>query len=146
MKRSGRFAVALGAFVLLAAMTAGAQKAVTRPWTMAAESRQVITLSDGTISAHAWGEASHFGQFTSEGSGSVGSPVSRGTMTAANGDLVYFEGGVNGVYTVYDGTGRFTGATGTFVVTPQMVGDLVIHPDGTATIDLRWTAVGTIRY
>ena len=146
MSRSGRFVAAFGAFVLLAATTAGAQKAVTRPWTMAAESRQVISLSDGVITAHAWGQASHFGEFTSEGTGRVGSPVSRGTMTAANGDLVYFEGGVNGVYTVYDGTGRFAGATGTFVVTPQMVGDLVMHPDGTATIDLKWTAVGTIRY
>jgi hypothetical protein len=146
MRRNGRFAAVLGAFVLLAAMTAGAQKAVTRPWTMAAESQQVISLSDGAISAHAWGQASHLGQFTSEGSGHVGNPFSRGTMTAANGDLVYFEGGVNGVYTVTAGTGRFVGATGTFVVTPQMVGELVMHPDGTATIDLSWTAVGTIRY
>jgi len=102
-------------------------------------------LSDGTISAHAWGEASTSASSLPRAR-AAWEPVSRGTMTAANGDLVYFEGGVNGVYTVYDGTGRFTGATGTFVVTPQMVGDLVIHPDGTATIDLRWTAVGTIRY
>ena len=59
---------------------------------------------------------------------------------------MYFEGGVNGVYTVTGGTGRFAGATGMFVVTPQWVGDPVIHPDGTMTIDLRWTAVGTITY
>jgi len=146
MKRNWWFAAALGALVLLAATTAGAQTAVTRPWTMAAESQQVIRLSDGALSAHAWGQASHFGTFTSEGTGRLGNPFSQGTMTAANGDLVYFEGGVNGVYTVTGGTGRFAGATGTFVVTPLTIGNPVPHPDGTVTIDLTWTAVGTITY
>jgi hypothetical protein len=145
MKRNWRFASALGALVLLAA-TVSAQTRVTRPWTMAAESQQVIRMSDGAMTAHAWGEASHFGQFTSEGTGRLGNPFSRGTMTAANGDLVYFEGGINGAYTVTGGTGRFAGATGTFVVTPQAIGTPVPHPDGTVTIDLRWTAVGTITY
>jgi hypothetical protein len=146
MKRNWRFAAATGVFILLAATTASAQTAVTRPWTMTAESQQVIIMSTGAVEAQARGEASHFGLFTANGWGSVKDPVLHGMMTAANGDLVEWVGQQGSpLYMITGGTGRFLGATGAYVVTVQSMA-IGMNSDGNLTIKLRWTAVGTITY
>ncbi|HSP91301.1 MAG TPA: hypothetical protein VLN08_10350 [Vicinamibacterales bacterium] len=149
MKRTWRLAAFLGAFALLAVHTAAnAQATVSRPLKMAAESQQTINLGNGAVSARARGVATHLGSFTADGSGNLADPVNFGTLSAANGDEVYYEGNTaTGAYAITGGTGRFKGAGGVFVITVQMMGQPVIHPEnGTMTIELRWTASGTIIY
>jgi hypothetical protein len=147
MKRTWRFAALVGAFALLAVTTtASGQTAVTRPWTMTAESQQVIIMSTGAVEARARGVASHFGLFTADGWGSLTDPVLQGTMTAANGDLVEWVGRQGSpLYTITGGTGRFLGATGAYVVTVQSM-VIAMDSDGNLIINLKWTAVGTITY
>lgn len=100
------------------------------------------------MSAHASGKASHLGRFVAEGSrDSYGEP-SYGVFTAANGDQVFYEdepvGGLT--YVVTGGTGRFAGAAGSFTVFLLAPPIMTSNPDGTVTVNLQWTAVGTITY
>ena len=143
-----RLVVALAVCALVPVVTASAKQQVPRPFKMAAHSQATINLADYSVVAHAEGVASHMGQVTADASGYATDPVSYGTLTAANGDTVYWaqEAGLD-VVTITGGTGRFAGASGQFTLVVLMDGPPVVDPvAGTMTMNYIWTASGTITY
>jgi len=147
MKRDWRSTVLLGVLVLFAVTTsAGAQTPVTRPLKMTGVLQETI-YSNGDFVAHSSGEATHLGKFTGYGSGNMADATAPGVFIAANGHQVTFGGSPAAptFYTITGGTGRFQGATGAYSVTSD-VQSIVVNPDGSMTINLKWTAVGTITY
>lgn len=146
-----RFLVALAVCALVPVVGAGAkQNPVERPFKMSAQSQMVVTVCATfplgcPYEAHAWGVASHLGKFTAEEQGTL-SLVNGGTMTAANGDLLYYTQPLGSlVVTITGGTGRFAGASGELVITIlEQTGPV---PDsGTLVTELTWTASGYIVY
>jgi len=147
-KSTRRLVVALAVCVLVPGMTAIAKDKVTRPFRMAADSQLVIDLGFGTYEARAEGVATHLGRVTIYQAGSLSDPVATGTMTAANGDQVHYQfNSATSEVTIVGGTGRFTGAGGTFTLQIQPVGPPVLDPGaGTMTQNFTWTGLGTITY
>ena len=91
------------------------------------------------------GHATHLGAFTVINYMCYDDYITRGILTAANGDQVWTElegDPVDGVfhYIIKGGTGRFEGASGDI----YMWGDIVFNPDGTGTFDL--VCEGKIKY
>ena len=143
-----RFVVALAVCVLVPVTTASAQKQISRPFRMAAHSQAVINMVDYSVVAHAEGVASHLGEITADASGYATDPVTYGTMTAANGDVMYWaQAAGSDVVTITGGTGRFEGASGQFTLVVLMDGPPIVDPvAGTMTMNYIWTASGTITY
>ena len=112
---------------------------------MMVHSQQVINWNNCTVTGHAEGVSSHLGLVTLDSAGSVFDTVAHGIITAANGDLIYWDWEV-GPHPVIitGGTGRFEGASGEFVMDVQ----LVDFDDTTDiwTYTYIWTASGTITY
>jgi hypothetical protein len=121
---------------------------VTRPLKMMAESQRVIDLTDGSLVAHAEGVSSHMGRVTMDCSGFVDDPIIYGTINAANGDIVYWEGNLNSILTtITGGTGRFEDAQGEFIITEiTLLGEEIDPVAHTLTQTFVWTASGTIAY
>ena len=137
----------LSACSLMMAPASAQDEHVTRPLKMMVQSQMVISPSDWSCTAHAEGVVSHFGLATMEGWGELTNPHCEGTITAANGDWVVWEGNLNtGVYSIKGGTGRFEGATGEFTLLAEMVSQVVDEETGTITNTFIWTASGTISY
>jgi hypothetical protein len=104
-----------------------------------------IDLTTMSMTAEAAGVASHFGNCTMAGWGSAMSPISDGTITAANGDLVNFVfNSATHTVTITGGTGRFEHASGEFTLVTEEVGR--VFGPGTMTIYFVWTGEGTISY
>jgi hypothetical protein len=143
-----RFVVALAVCVLVPVTTASAQKQISRPFRMAAHSQAVISMVDYSVVAHAEGVASHMGEVTADASGYATDPVTYGTMTTANGDVMYWaQAAGSDVVTITGGTGRFEGASGQFTLVVLMDGPPIVDPvAGTMTMNYIWTASGTITY
>jgi hypothetical protein len=116
-----------------------------RPFKMDANSVMVIQLPSYSVTAQAQGVASHLGAVVMEGHGNP--MFVQGTITAANGDVIQWQGNPNtGVYTITGGTGRFEEATGGFTVVVQPVSSLLDPVAHTITNTYIWTASGTISY
>jgi len=148
MKKSNwQSVLTLAVCTLLPVIAAQAKDSVPRPFKMQARSQQVWQLdSTGSpvqrLSAEGWGVATHCGLVTM-----AMNDWTTGTITAANEDQISF---VNippsMIVTITGGTGRFDGATGEFTMTilsQEVSIDLVA---GTMTIQIAWTAAGTITY
>jgi len=142
------FILALSACILM--MLAGAEakdKLVSRPLKMMVQSQQVINLTNGSMVAHAEGVSSHLGWVTMDCSGFVNDPIIYGTITAANGDLVYWEWEPDSsLVTIIDGTGRFEDAQGEFIAEITPLGQELDPVAQTLTLSFVWTASGTIAY
>ncbi len=142
------FLLAVSACALM--MTAGAvakEKPVSRPFKMMIYSQQVINLNDGSFVGRGEGVASHLGLITIEGPGNLADPISRGTITAANGDLVYWEWEISTLLvTITGGTGRFEGAGGEFIMDVEVVSQEFDPVANTMTNTYIWSASGTISY
>jgi hypothetical protein len=149
MKNSIRmFVLALSAYALMMATGASAEEQlISRPLKMTVQSQQVIHLTDGSIVAHAEGVSSHLGIVAMDTSFTFGDPVAYGTITAANGDLVYWEWQMDStLVTITGGTGRFQGADGEFVMEIEPVSQEFDPVANTITNTYIWTALGTISY
>ena len=121
---------------------------VTRPWKSVIYQTLVITLDASGIPV-SWevdgvALSSHLGLSENRGGGTFdegGNPVGTGVTIAANGDRIFWNGGL-----VTGGTGRFEGATG-FAATVYM--DTLFWPDpppGTVVADVVLITEGTITY
>jgi hypothetical protein len=142
------FVLALSGCALMMATGAGAkQKPVTRPFKMMVHSQQVINLRDGSFVGRGEGVASHLGLITIEGPGNLAEPISRGTITVASGDLIYWEWEISTLLvTITGGTGRFEGAGGEFVMDVELVSQKFDPAANTITNTYIWAASGTISY
>lgn len=128
-------------------MVAQAKDKVARPLKMQAQSQQVWELdANGNpvrcIKVEGWGVSTLCGLF------SLGTTaLTSGFITSANGDQIFYTWPPGNPFdvTITGGTGRFSGATGKFIVnllSPPTASDVA----ATRTITLTWTAVGTISY
>ena len=147
MKKSIRmFVLTLSVCTLMMVFSVGAQnKLVTRPLKMMAQSQQVIDLTNGNLVAHADGVSSHLGKVTMDCTGSIYDPIIDGTITAANGDLLYWEGDLNSpLVIITHGTGRFENAQGEFVM--ETISSSQKYDGQTLILSFVWTASGTITY
>ena len=132
---------------MMAANAGAKDEPVTRPLKMMAESQQVIDLTDMSLVAHADGVSSHMGRVGMDCSGFVNDPILYGTITAANGDMVYWEGELNSMLvTITGGTGLFEDAQGEFIMELISSGQEYDPVAQTLTLSFVWTASGTIAY
>lgn len=156
MKRSNwRFILTLAVCTLLPALAAQAKDKVPRPLKMQAQTQQVWQVDPITgapvqlLSAEGWGVGTHCGLFYTASSGPP-SPegVLEGFITSANEDQIFWAGLLTEPrLTITGGTGRFAGATGEFTHTILSTEVVSVDPVAkTMTIDLTWTASGTITY
>jgi len=139
--------LAFAACALLLPATVSAKKQVTRPFTI----RGDVTVTFVPYYASATGVATHIGQYSSESTPSIEFP-SRATLTAANGDQLYWDENCYDLIwtattltftmecTIDGGTGRFEGASGSF-------GPVTVTADLTPTgCTFSYSASGTITY
>jgi hypothetical protein len=115
-------------FIVVISLTllAVADEKVERPFKYDAKQILMYDASNGTWEVE-WqsGQATHWGLFTSWGTGVGG--TGSGYATAANGDIVYWEY-TDPVVTLTGGTGRFEGASGSF--TETVISEVwEAHPD-----------------
>jgi hypothetical protein len=149
MRKSIRmFVLGVSVCMLMIVADAGAKdKLVPRPLKMMVQSQQVINLTNGSLVAHAEGVSSHLGSVTMDSAGTVSDPIFYGTITAANGDLIYWEWEANSILvTITGGTGRFEGAQGEFIMDITPSGQKLDPVSQTMTLTFVWTATGTIYY
>lgn len=142
------FILTLSACTLMMLTGADAKdQLVSRPLKMAVQSQQVLNLIDYSVVAHAYGVSSHMGQVTMDTSGTLGDPMFYGTITAANGDIVYWEWDpTSTIVTITGGTGRFEDAQGEFFMEIALLGEEFDPVAQTITRTFIWTASGTIAY
>ncbi len=155
MKRSyWQCVLALALCTLVPVMAAQAKARVTRPLKMQAQTQQVWQLDTNGVpvqmlSAGGWGVATHCGLFYTAPSGAPAPDgFMAGFMKSANGDQILFIWPLTDVtrVTITGGTGRFAAATGEFAITLLSQKVSVDPVAGMMTIDLTWTASGTITY
>jgi len=148
MKRQNcQFLAGLAVCALVTALSASAKESVPRPFNMKADSQQVWQLDDDynpiqMLVAEGWGLATHCGAITMEMY-----DLTTGAITAANGDQISFfwiPGEMT--VTITGGTGRFDGAAGEFTMTVLSQTVTVDPVAMTMTVQLTWTASGTIIY
>ncbi|MBP7053523.1 MAG: hypothetical protein KBE65_21140 [Phycisphaerae bacterium] len=127
---------------------------MTRPFKISGNMTLVLDLTTMAWEMEDWGQATHMGRHANEGSGLATDPTladgtGSGVNTVASGDQVFWDivadGGVWTV-TFTGGTGRFAGATGSFIAVPS--GMVVATGQGSAqlTYTLAYTGNGTITY
>jgi hypothetical protein len=154
MTRANWKIVTVLAVWMLVPAIAGAEDFVTRPFTIAAHSQLVVQICSSEYPyvfgcpyvADAEGVASHLGRVAVKETGIFPPVLAEGTITAANGDLLFYTQGFNSTtVTITGGTGRFEGATGELeIVILELVGP--VFNGATATTTLTWTGSGTITY
>lgn len=143
MKNTTRIASVGLAILAISALclssAAGTKKQVTRPYTLTGVTVGEITAVTATetdvaitFSLESVGQASHCGRYSNVGSATLslvtGMGTAEGTFKAANGDLIYWVGVIEGTtltVTGTGGTGRFAGGSGGFVAE---ISNLVIDP------------------
>ena len=151
-KRNIVLVIAVCALVLPTTLIA--KKQVTRPFKISGNMTVVLDLTTMTWEMEDWGEATHMGRYANQGSGfttdlSLANGAGSGVNTVANGDQAFWDivadGGVWTV-TFTGGTGRFTGASGSFIAVPS--GIVVAAGPGPAelTYTLTYTGNGTITF
>ena len=142
--------IALGACLVGLSVLGSTKNPVERPFKGVNHQTLVITLDNNGVPVvwEVFGTANctHLGLSENQGGGTYnqdGTPKGTGVLTAANGDQLFWSGGVATAFT--GGTGRFEGATGTvttvsmeIVFRPDsppgtLVGDIVIYNEGTIT-------------
>ena len=131
---------------LLLPSTLIAKKLVERPFKVKGHTTVRVNLSNGDWVSEDWGEGTHIGRFTNEGSGRTVDGVPSGSVivTAANGDQLFCHVGPPGTVTFTGGTGRFEGATGGFITVDGPYE--ITEEDGTMIIKYTYTGTGTITY
>jgi len=151
--------IALGACLVGLSVLGSTKNPVTRPYKAVGQFHSVINVGnpygwgDWSFVATGVGQGTHTGNFLSLLTGYADpkkiTPMagSVGTITAANGDQIFFVVAPDGSSVDTGGTGRFAGATGS--VTSTVIGEPVVVYDpatGTLTIDLTETLEGTLTY
>jgi len=126
-KTKRNIVLALALCGLLLPMTVRAKDLVERPFKLHSERTIIVDLRFYPICPW-WiesesGEATHLGLYTNSGEGTVdlrtGESTGSGEITAANGDIVYWDGYKSGdtlIMTYTGGTGRFEGASGSVTI------------------------------
>ncbi len=145
-KTNWRLLAALAVCTLLPAVLAEAKDKAPRPLKMEAQSQQVWQLDASgapvkCLSVDGWGVSTHCGLFY------LGtSAATAGFITSASGDQFFYSWPAGNPFdvTITGGTGRFSGATGKFIVT--LLSQSTSVENGILTISLTWTASGTISY
>lgn len=130
---------------------------VERPFRVQATGVMVIDLTSGSLKSTESGQATHLGRFANEGSGmfslATGEISGTGTLTASNGERLFWKGttatttqGRVRTITFTGGTGRFEDASGGFIDVSTSQDVIVNTATKTMTVTTSYTATGTIRY
>ncbi len=142
--------IALAVCAIALAAVASVKNPVTRPikgvgYVTARVDLTTGTFLSGTPDTPNWGESTHTGRFSNEASGNFFTGAISGTVTAANGDKVFWEQTGPTSVRFTGGTGRFEGITGGFTM---VISDLVVtYPDAnTMMISETYHASGTATY
>ena len=152
MKRTNwQLVLGLAVCALMPGMMASAKNPVPRPFKMKAHSQMVLSLTDGSFNATAWGQATHCGQTINLGWGvfnpATGEGSGGGTIIAADGGEISFDSPTMAQNIITGGTGRFEGASGEFsIVSIETTGTDLDPVAGTMALSFVWTASGTITY
>ena len=141
-------AIAVGACLLGLSSLSSQKNPVERPFKGCLQGTGVLS-PDGTYESNGEGHLTHLGRYTVHGAG-FADPSSGvfdvwGVFKAANGDEVWFEMSDPIQAVITGGTGRFTGATGGFMVVEDE-SELEFGADGTVTVHIKHGIEGTITY
>jgi len=145
--------LALAACSLLIPCALSAKDKVERPFKIQGQGTIRVNLIDASYEATESGRATHTGFFTDEYSGFFNLETfmfasATGVLTAPNGDRLFWEELPDQPHVVYmtGGTGRFTGATGTFTYTTTDLNSTVDLNSMTITITYNYSGSGIITY
>ena len=141
--------ITFGACILGLSALGSLKNPVTRPLKVRGHGMFVADLITGRMEAHTVSQSTLSGLSTTDSVGEMdpasGTPIwSQGTVTAANGDQMFYEmtDPVTCVFT--GGTGRFEGVTGDAI---QGVSDVVVTVEWpTMTMTFNFTLDGTVTY
>ena len=141
--------ITFGACILGLSALGSLKNPVTRPLKVRGHGMFVADLITGRMEAHTVSQSTLSGLSTTDSVGEMdptsGTPIwSQGTVTAANGDQMFYEmtDPVTCVFT--GGTGRFEGVTGSAI---QGVSDVVVKVEGPVmTMTFNFTLDGTVTY
>jgi hypothetical protein len=149
-KRNIILVLAVCALLLPIAIAASANKPVERLFSIRGNSWVAMEVSNGNFVGGCSGKGTDIGWFTDVGHGNLYEGTGGGTLTAENGDQLFWNlAAAGGVWTVTytGGTGRFEGATGSWVM---VAGPQVSNPlpwdSGTNTITWTWVGSGKLTY
>jgi len=145
-KRKLNIVLAFAVCAILLPMTMSAEDQVTRPFKAQSNATQVVNLMTGDWLFEEWGEGTHTGRYTNEGSGHPG--YGSGVLTAADGDQIFWDvtqvGGNPPVVVFTGGTGRFENASGELTGETSNMEVVIDWPTMTITATVHYT--GWIRY
>jgi len=142
--RKALMIIALGACILGLSGFGSQKNLVQRPYKARGQVTGVIDLNKGTMEVSGVAYATHLGFVTSYAKGAPN--ALKGTVTAANGDKLFWESYDPLTVVFTGGTGRFMGATGGYVAVDQQMVPRPNPPPGQMIIDVTFLVEGTITY